>query len=226
MADDIAFPDRDVRQRDIINPATLKLTTAFVVGTGAIGRQVAIQLAAIGVGTLILIDPDTVGPENLAAQGFLEDDIGQKKVDAVAKLCLAINSDITIETYDDKFKRLHLTKWPQGLVFCCVDSMEARKFIWKTSKGRCDMFVDGRMTAEVCRILTVREEKDYELYESTLFTDAEAYQGTCTAKTTLYCANIVAGFMVAQLPKLFRRFLYDWNVQVNILANELTCEKG
>jgi hypothetical protein len=57
-----------------------------------------------------------------------------------------------------------------------------------------------------------------------LGTDGEAYQGPCTAKSTLYCANVAAGFMVAQLTKLFRDIPYDKDVQVNILANEMRFE--
>ena len=76
----------------------------------------------------------------------------------------------------------------------------------------------------VCRILTVRNKKDHTYYEGTLFSDAEAFQGACTAKTTLYCANVAAGFMVAQLTKMFREIPYDKDVQVNILANEMRFE--
>lgn len=195
-----------------------------MVGTGAIGRQVALQLAAIGVHTLVLIDFDTVGPENLASQGFLEADLDKLKVDAVQSLCWDINHEVMISIRSTKFKRSYLNEFGQGVVFSCVDSMEARKFIWQACKNHCDMFVDGRMAAEVCRILTVRDKKDHAYYESTLFTDGEAYQGPCTAKSTLYCANVAAGFMVAQLTKLFRDIPYDKDVQVNILANEMRFE--
>ena len=220
-----AIPDRDIRQRDIASPAKLAATTAFVVGVGAIGRQVAMQLAAIGVSQLVLIDPDTVGPENLAAQGFFETDLNRLKTDAVRDTCLQLNRAVTVQTDPQKFTRSYFSARPQGVVFCCVDTMEARKFIWKTCKGRCDMFVDGRMAAEVCRVLTIRQASDAEYYESTFFSDGEAFQGTCTAKTTLYCANVAAGLMVAQLTKMYRNIPYDRDMQLNILAGELHFER-
>lgn len=184
----------------------------------------ALQLAAIGVGYLVLIDFDTVDPENLAAQGFLEEDLGQLKVDAVGELCARINHEIVIAHEPEKFKRSVITKYGPGVVFVCVDSMSARSFIWKTCKNACDMLVDGRMAAEVCRVFTVRSKKDHEHYESTLFSDEEAYEGSCTAKTTLYCANVAAGLMVSQLPKMFRGIPYDKDMQLNILANEMRFE--
>jgi hypothetical protein len=39
------IPDRDLRQRDIVPPERLAACRATIVGVGAIGRQVALQLA-------------------------------------------------------------------------------------------------------------------------------------------------------------------------------------
>ena len=41
-------------------------------------------------------------------------------------------------------------------------------------------------------------------YPTTLFTAAEAYHGACTAKSTIYCANVAAGIMVGQFAKWLR----------------------
>lgn len=221
---DPAIPDRDIRQREIASPERLAATAAMVVGTGAIGRQVALQLASIGVGTLVLVDPDTVGPENLAVQGFFEKDLDRLKTDAVRDTCLQLNHEISIVQSPERFKRTTFMDAPCDVIFVCVDSMESRRFIWNVCKDECKLFVDGRMVAEDCRVLVVRKPHDHAYYESTLFLDAEAYQGTCTAKTTLYCANVAAGIMVAQLTKLFRNIPYDRDVKFNILATELRFE--
>lgn len=181
----------------------------------------ALQLAAIGVGTLVLIDFDTVDPENLAAQGFLESDLDHMKVDAVKFMCQKINHEITVHNVATPFKRSYISEFGQGVVFSCVDTMKARKFIWQSVKNSCELFVDGRMAAEVCRILTINDSRYHEYYEGTLFEDSEAYQGTCTAKTTLYCANIAAGLMVSQLTKMYRNMKPDKDVQLNILSNEM-----
>ncbi len=78
---------------------------ATVVGVGAIGRQAALQLAALGMPHLQLIAPDTVEPVNLAAQGYREADLGQAKVNATAQLCREFNSRLTIETHQERFRR-------------------------------------------------------------------------------------------------------------------------
>lgn len=224
MTEQSTIPDRNIRQRDIAAPEKLANTLAYVVGTGAIGRQVALQLASIGVGHLVLIDFDTVGPENLAVQGFFESDLGATKVEAVGRVCRSLNHEITVSEIPDKFTRATFTKNGSGVVFVCVDKMDARSFIWKTCKDCVPLFVDGRMAAEICRVLTVRSINDHAFYAGTLFSDAEAFPATCTAKTTLYCANVAAGLMVAQLTKMYRGIPYDRDFQFNILANEVKFE--
>ena len=50
---------------------------ATVIGVGAIGRQVALQLTAIVIRWLQIVDFDTVEPSKLASQCYWEDDLGQ-----------------------------------------------------------------------------------------------------------------------------------------------------
>ena len=73
-----------------------KLTDAkvSVIGVGAIGRQVALQLAAIGVSRLQLIDFDSVEPTNVTTQGYRADEIGMSKVMATT---LEVERMITLE---------------------------------------------------------------------------------------------------------------------------------
>lgn len=210
--------DRDIRQRELVPPDELSTIKATVVGVGAIGRQVAIQLAAIGVPKIHLIDHDHVAVENLAAQGFLESDLGRPKVDAVSDLCRQINPAIQIDTANRKFRTIHFTG---GVFFCCVDGIETRKTIFNSVKDLADLFVDGRMSAECLRVLTVHDDASKEYYPTTLFSSNEAYRGGCTAKTTIYCANIAAGMMVAQLAKWLRGCEIDKDIDLNILMNEM-----
>src|ERR671936_2262498 len=80
-------PDRDLRQRGLIPPERLAACHALVVGVGAIGRQVALQLAAVGVPLLLLYDPDIVEGVNLAPQGYRPDQLGTLKSHATAADC-------------------------------------------------------------------------------------------------------------------------------------------
>ena len=85
------------RQRDIVPAERLAACRPTVIGVGAIGRQVALQLASIGTPRLQLIDFDVVEEVNLAAQGFLEADLGRLKVEATAELCCRINGQLIVQ---------------------------------------------------------------------------------------------------------------------------------
>src|SRR3954468_25102336 len=98
-------PDRDLRQRDIVPPERRAACHALVIGVGAIGRQVAVQLAAVGVPAIDLVDPDTVGVENLAAQAYFPADLGRPKVAATADLCRHVNPEVILSTRAERFRR-------------------------------------------------------------------------------------------------------------------------
>ena len=80
---------------------------------------------------------------------------------------------------------------------------------------------DTRMSAEVLRVITACDDKSRLYYPTTLFTAEEAHAGPCTAKGTIYCANIAAGFMLAQFTKYLRLLPVDPDIQVNLLASEI-----
>ena len=210
--------ERYSRQADIVPRERILERKATVIGVGAIGRQVAIQLTAIGVPHIQLIDFDSVDISNLATQGYMQKDLKKPKVDVTADFCREINHDLQIEVLLDRFKR----SMPVGdSVFLCVDSITARKHIWNALKDKVSFLVDGRMSAEVLRVITACDEKSRDYYPQTLFATEQAQIGPCTAKSTIYCANIAAGFMLAQFTKYLRLLPVDPDIQVNLLASEI-----
>ncbi len=211
--------DANRRDKDIIPLDELKEVRPVVIGVGAIGGQVAKQLAHMGVQGLDIIDPDDVGWENLATQGFEVSMLHLSKVFATKRACMAINPELTVAQHHEKFKPEHL---PIGrtAIFMCVDDMDARIEISKACKEE-PFFVDGRMSAEVVRVLSVTDRESYDKYRKTLFPSSEAYQETCTAKATIYTANIAAGLMLAQFTKWLRGFPLTHDFELNMLSMEL-----
>jgi len=213
--------ERYSRQRDIVPPERLAQCKATVVGVGAIGRQIALQLAAMGIPRLQLVDFDHVEESNLASQGYLQDDLGKQKVQATGELCRQINPDLEIYEVNDRFRR---SMEIGNVLFCAVDSIETRRLIWNATKDSTSFFVDGRMSAEVLRVLSACDIASCEHYPTTLFASGEAYAGPCTAKTTIYCANIAAGLMVAQFTKYLRHLPVESDIQLNLLTTELNVD--
>lgn len=206
------------RQEGLVPREPLQQLSVTVIGVGAIGRQVALQLAALGVPRLQLIDFDKVEPTNITTQGYLNYQLGWSKVTATGSAVQQIDPDIQVEVIEDRYR-------PQRAVgeavFCCVDSITARAAIWRSAGSRCRFWCDGRMLAEVMRILTVADDQGREHYPTTLFQQPEAQTGACTARGVIYTAGIAAGLMLHQFCRWLREQPIDCDLSLNLLASEL-----
>jgi molybdopterin/thiamine biosynthesis adenylyltransferase len=83
----------------------LKRARVLVIGAGGLGAPVLEYLAAAGVGTLGIVDDDTVSLSNLQRQVIHgSDTIGMAKTDSAAAAIMRINPNVTVESH-----RLRLT---------------------------------------------------------------------------------------------------------------------
>lgn len=74
----------------------------LIVGAGGLGAPAALYLAAAGVGTIGIVDADDVDLSNLQRQVIHStNDIGKPKVESAKESMLAINPDITVNTYHE-----------------------------------------------------------------------------------------------------------------------------
>jgi hypothetical protein len=211
--------DRFSRQADLVPTARLQSITATVIGVGAIGRQVALQLAALGIRKLQLIDFDTVELTNVTTQGYRYAEIGLYKVEATALAIGEIDAAIEVAKVLDRFRPRHAGS---EAVFCCVDSISARSAIWRAVNLTTQFWCDGRMLGEVIRILTADQDAGRTHYPETLFDQSEAQAGSCTARSTIYTANIAAGLMLHQFSRWLRNSAVEPDLTLNLLAAELT----
>lgn len=210
--------DRFSRQRDLVSGDRLAALAITVIGVGAIGRQVALQLAAMGARQVTLVDFDTVDLTNITTQGYRRADLGLLKVDATRQAMLDIEPEAGVMTIADRYR----PQYPVGeAVFCCVDSITARAAIWKSVASRCRIWVDGRMRGDTLRILTAADAASGAYYLTTLFRQEEAQAGACTARSTIYAASIAAGLMAQQFTRWLRQLPTDVDLALNLLSSEL-----
>jgi len=213
--------DRFARQQSLVPQTRLQGIQATVIGLGAIGRQVALQLAAIGCRKVQLFDFDQVDHTNRTTQGYAFREVGIAKVWAARTQMLAIEPDMRVEVIEDRYR----AKYPVGdAVFCCVDSISARAAIWRSAESRCGFWADGRMLGETIRVLTVADAAGRNRYPATLFAQSEAQQGRCTSRSTIYAAGIAAGLMLHQLARWLRDLPVDFDTTFNLLAGEYTVD--
>jgi sulfur carrier protein ThiS adenylyltransferase len=189
-----------------------------VIGVGAIGRQAAIQLAALGVPRLQLVDFDTVEATNVTTQGYDFEDVGQLKVDAAAGAVQRVDPLIDVEAVSERYRsRIAIG----DAVFCCVDSISAREAIWRSASKTCRFWADGRMLGEVIRVLAAADPASRRHYPTTLFPQSEAQAGRCTAHGVIYTACIAAGLMTHQFTRWLRDVPVEPDVTLNLPAMEL-----
>jgi molybdopterin/thiamine biosynthesis adenylyltransferase len=78
----------------------LKAARVGLIGLGGVGAPAALYLVAAGIGTLRLIDDDTVALSNLQRQiAFDVADIGRPKVEAGAEALTALNPHVRVEPF-------------------------------------------------------------------------------------------------------------------------------
>ena len=82
----------------------LRQSRVLVIGAGGLGSPAAFYLAAAGIGTLGIIDPDKVELSNLQRQILhTTADIGRQKVESAQTKLNDLNPDVEIKTYIARF---------------------------------------------------------------------------------------------------------------------------
>jgi len=94
----------------------VKNASVGIAGLGGLGSQVAVSLARIGIGRLLLVDFDVVEPSNLNRQQYFIKHIGMFKTEAMKDLLTAINPFVEVET-----KQIYLDETNIAETFLDVD---------------------------------------------------------------------------------------------------------
>ena len=98
---------RHIVLKEIGGPGQQKLLKArvLIIGAGGLGSPCLIYLAAAGVGTIGIIDDDTVSLSNLQRQiAHGTADIGRPKTESAAETALRINPDIEIVQHKERLE--------------------------------------------------------------------------------------------------------------------------
>src|SRR5215510_9257980 len=101
--DQMARYSRHLRIPEVGEKGQLKLlkSKVLLVGAGGLGSPAGVYLAASGVGTLGLIDSDTVDESNLQRQILhWTSSVGVPKVDSARRTLFEVNPDVKVKTYN------------------------------------------------------------------------------------------------------------------------------
>ncbi len=101
-ADELERYARHIVMRDVggQGQAALKAATVLVIGAGGLGAPALMYLAAAGVGTIGVVDDDTVSLSNLQRQVIhTTPDVGQPKVESAAARIQALNPHVAFNAH-------------------------------------------------------------------------------------------------------------------------------
>lgn len=76
----------------------VKNSKVGIAGLGGLGSNIAVSLARIGIGELLLVDFDIVEPSNLNRQQYFIKHIGMAKTDALEEIISAINPFVRVKS--------------------------------------------------------------------------------------------------------------------------------
>lgn len=105
------------------DPAIVK-EPIHLIGCGAIGSTLAVQLARCGLTNITLWDFDIVQQHNLANQQFMYKHIGFDKTEALADILTDINPQIKLN-----IQGAYTDEKLSGYIFLGVDSIDVRKLV-------------------------------------------------------------------------------------------------
>ncbi len=112
--------------------ARLLASHALIIGAGGLGSPAALYLATAGVGTLTLVDHDTVDLTNLQRQiAHAHDRVGLPKTDSARTALLALNPGLTVHCVKQRAD----AAWLDGavaqadVVLDCSDNFATRQLV-------------------------------------------------------------------------------------------------
>lgn len=157
----------------------LRQARILIVGVGGLGCPIALYLTGAGVGTLGLVDDDTVSLSNLQRQVlYTEDELGKRKVACAAKRLKALNDGIIIEEHPYRLDNNNAQELISlyDIVIDGCDNLETRYLISDTCSSLHIPYIYGAITAFGGQVAIFCQHIQAKTYRN-LFPDEEKCSG-------------------------------------------------
>ena len=185
---------RYLRNKDLIKQSLLNEVT--IIGAGGIASALVTILAQMGFKKFHIWDDDKLEEHNLSTTAYPENYIGYTKVECAAKMIHMYDKSIDVTMC---IKRWEPGDYLSNIVLLTPDNMETRLDVhmdWKRNDNR-RALIDMRMGALTMEVISV--EKDNDNFGKTWQPSSKISDEACTAKHTIFTANVVAGLGASQL---------------------------
>lgn len=182
------------RQLSLLDPTQIGKKSISIIGVGATGSYVALQLAQmgwgdtpLGQGVLKLWDGDIVEEHNLANQAYDRNHIGMPKVQAMADVIMR-KCGFNVEIHNEMVTTQEQVR--STYVFLLTDTMVSRKEIFEKLlrySFNTDLVIETRMGIDKGRVYAFDPNNPVEVDEwmKTLYTDDQAEVSACGASASI-----------------------------------------
>jgi len=194
------------RHIEIFSPDNVKYPI-HIIGVGATGSFVAMELARMGCPVLNIYDFDDVEIHNIPNQYYDNGDLGKLKAEALAEKLKLINPNIIVNVFTSAVLPTHDEEHAgidqmAGYVFLLVDSMKVRKELWNAVKANKNIIHcwESRLGSDQARVYSLdMSVKDFSKYEVDFYDDDNAEVSACgTSITVLPIVLQTASLMIVQ----------------------------
>jgi molybdopterin/thiamine biosynthesis adenylyltransferase len=199
------------RHQTIFSPDAFGDKRVDVIGAGATGSMVALDLAKLGVTNLHVWDFDRIEEHNLANQLYGPGDVGRLKVEALADL-IETQTGTRITIHPEAMTAANVPD--SHVAFLLTDTMESRREIasvYKT-KFRTKAIIETRMGTETGYVFTFAPiiPSAFKAWSETLWDDAVTETSACgTAITVGPTAHLLSSLALWQFIRIARNEEYD-----------------
>lgn len=174
------------RQSRYVNPRTISKTPITIIGLGSVGSNLADISMKAGYTKFTLCDFDVVEVHNLPNQRFKPSNVGKYKLDALSEFLKENKYQELKLTYYSDFKRIE--SFNKGIVFSCLDSMQARKQLFEKLKSSEDwqLFIDIRVGWFNYTLIFIHNNPDdMDRYEASMNSEVKPTGRACGMETII-----------------------------------------
>ena len=172
----------------------LKKTRVCILGLGGLGSNVAVLLARSGIGSLKLVDFETVETSNLNRQQYRISHIGIKKTEAMKSIIREINPFVEVNILDIKVDRenIYSIVGDIEIVVEAFDRAETKAMTLEellTDKNKIVVSASGMAGLGSANEIVTRKIKDNFYLIGDNYSDYEEYSGIMSTRVMLCAAH-------------------------------------
>jgi len=197
----MGLKEEDLLKRNLKGIAKkLKKVEVCILGLGGLGSNVAVLLVRAGIGSLKLVDFDTVEASNLNRQQYRISHIGLKKTEVMKTIVKEINPFVEVETLDIKVNRenIHSIVGDIEIVVEAFDRAETKAMAIEellAKKNKIVVSASGMAGLGSANEIITRKIKDNFYLIGDNYSDYEEYSGIMSTRVML-CATHQANMVL------------------------------